>query len=161
MPDRSTKGTNSFWGSIQMQAATPWQQRLTNIHQHVAVHSNAAFKTAAMSTVILLLMALPISVFIRNCTGPMDSRDHNTIHHVDRWRETTQCSKQLGIPSAVLQSSLESTPGTAGSLQPASTWRRPAVLLIGDSITEAGEDDQGGWSSKLRKAYTRKVGHVS
>eukprot|EP00775_Hariotina_reticulata_P013144 gene13144-13274_t len=89
--------------------------------------------------------------------GPIDSTIGNVTHQAKRWREAKRCSKQLGLPSVAHQSSLTFAPGTAGSVKTASTWRRPVVLLIGDSITEAGEDDEGGWSSKLGKAYRRKA----
>lgn len=53
--------------------------------------------------------------------------------------------------------------GTAGAEagesteQPASVWRRPALLLLGDSLTELGQAEDGGWSTKLTSAYVRKA----
>lgn len=37
-----------------------------------------------------------------------------------------------------------------------SIWRRPTVLLLGDSLTESGLDESG-WTAALAKAYRRKV----
>lgn len=37
-------------------------------------------------------------------------------------------------------------------------WKRPAILAIGDSITEMGLDPSGGWTARLADAYARKVG---
>jgi hypothetical protein len=41
--------------------------------------------------------------------------------------------------------------------QASSVWRRPALLLLGDSLTELGQVEDGGWSTKLTSAYVRKV----
>eukprot|EP00878_Enallax_costatus_P025505 GHUV01027291.1.p1 GENE.GHUV01027291.1~~GHUV01027291.1.p1 ORF type:complete len:346 (+),score=67.66 GHUV01027291.1:496-1533(+) len=35
-------------------------------------------------------------------------------------------------------------------------WRRPVILLLGDSLTELGQDE-GGWGVKMAAAYKRKA----
>ncbi|KAF8059138.1 Iah1 [Scenedesmus sp. PABB004] len=54
---------------------------------------------------------------------------------------------------------VRSAPGkrAAGGAPASSVWRRPAILLIGDSLTELGEDAGGGWASLLAAAFRRRA----
>jgi hypothetical protein len=61
------------------------------------------------------------------------------------------------VPSPDNGRSAAAMPGAyLGNAEP-TIWKRPAILAIGDSITEMGLDPEGGWTVKLASAYARKV----
>jgi hypothetical protein len=51
---------------------------------------------------------------------------------------------------------LPGTVGGRGTGRATSIWRRPSILLLGDSLTERGANE-GGWGARLAATYRRKV----
>jgi hypothetical protein len=113
-------------------------------------NSNSHLPRAAAVAACLLFSLAIISVLRRSGTPSA------AAHKQQAWPASlasSSCNKR----SSSNRARLREGNAAGAAAQPSSVWRRPAVLLLGDSLTELGQAEDGGWSTKLTSAYIRKV----
>ncbi|KAF6262335.1 SGNH hydrolase-type esterase domain-containing protein [Scenedesmus sp. NREL 46B-D3] len=108
-------------------------------------------RAAAIAACLLVLLA--VISFLRSPSTPAAAAQQEQA-----WPAgliSSSCNRRSS--SRVRQRAGNAGAAAGDAAQTVSVWRRPVVLLLGDSLTELGQAEDGGWSIKLTSAYTRKA----
>lgn len=121
-------------------------------------HLPRAAVIAGCLAFVLAVLSLPQEWHLsREATVARVKLEHRHWTHRNRTAGGTHsCRRRFNSSSTGIgdSSRIEKASYQAGGLQ--SIWRRPAIVLIGDSLTEWGVVDQG-WTAMLSNFYRRKV----
>lgn len=137
--------------SSRLVAGFNWRQMSSPViaRKHAAAASGACGGySSAVRMAVAVAVLLLVLIFL--LTPSTDDRAAQP-----RQLSTRRCPQQQAPAAAGNRSAAASTGSTTIAGEQVA-WQRPALLLLGDSLTEFGSQE-GGWGAKLAAAYSRKV----